>query len=68
MATMITTQDCSRTTARSPFAVLTSWFAELRARNTVLRELHQYSDRDLADLGITHGDFSSIAAGTYRRD
>ncbi len=68
MATMITTQDHTRATTRSPLAALTGWFSEMRARNAVLRELHQYSDRDLADLGITHGDFGSIAAGTYRRD
>ena len=52
---------------RSPLAGIVAWFAERHRRNTVLRELHQYTGRDLADLGITRGDFTSIAAGTFRR-
>ncbi len=53
--------------ARSPLASVVAWFAERHRRNVVLRELHQYNGRDLSDLGITPGDFTAIAAGTFRR-
>ena len=52
---------------RSPLDGVVAWFTERHRRNAVLRELHQYTGRDLADLGITRGDLPAIAAGTYRR-
>lgn len=69
MATLTATQDRHRA-AQGAGSLLTSvrtWFAERHRRNAILRELNQYSPRELADLGITRGDFSSIAAGTFRR-
>jgi uncharacterized protein YjiS (DUF1127 family) len=43
-------------------------FDEWRRRRALLAELVSMSDRDLADLGITRGDFPAILDGTYRCD
>jgi uncharacterized protein YjiS (DUF1127 family) len=35
---------------------------------TEVRELYQFDDRELRDMGLSRGDFSAILNGTYRRD
>lgn len=43
-------------------------FEAWRRRRAELAELAALDDRDLADLGISRGDFHAILDGTYRRD
>ena len=44
-----------------------NWVHEHREFARVTRELHAYSDRDLADLGVRLYDIPAIARGTFRR-
>jgi uncharacterized protein YjiS (DUF1127 family) len=44
-----------------------AYFAARRQRAQILRELSEFDERDLHDLGINRGDFDSIVNGTYRR-
>jgi uncharacterized protein YjiS (DUF1127 family) len=40
----------------------------IRAKKSrIVTELSRYSDRELADLGFTRYDISSVANGTYAR-
>ena len=71
MATMTATTGTYRSApaarSASPLSAVRSWIAERRQRGAILRELSQYSTRDLADLGITRGDFTAIAEGRFSR-
>jgi uncharacterized protein YjiS (DUF1127 family) len=35
---------------------------------TEIRQLYQFDDRELRDVGLSRGDFPAIVRGTYRRD
>jgi uncharacterized protein YjiS (DUF1127 family) len=35
---------------------------------TEIRQLYQFDDRELRDVGLSRGDFPAIMRGTYRRD
>ncbi|MCB8879573.1 DUF1127 domain-containing protein [Acidisoma cellulosilytica] len=37
-----------------------------RARLQMVRELNTYTDRELAELGLTRFEIRAVAAGTYR--
>ena len=50
---------------RAPFARLATWLAAKRQAAQITFEMAKYSDRDLADMGLTRGDIPSIAAGTF---
>jgi uncharacterized protein YjiS (DUF1127 family) len=41
--------------------------AERRERQQTIHELSQYTDRELADLGVSRYNIPAIANGTYRR-
>lgn len=41
--------------------------AAARERNRIARELATYTDRDLADLGVSRDNIPDIVAGTFRR-
>lgn len=41
-------------------------FATWNATRAATRELSQLNDRELADLGISRSDISSVVRGTYR--
>ncbi len=56
------------TTSRAVREHAVQRFQDWRRRRRELAELARLDDRDLADLGITRGDFRAIVAGTYRRD
>ena len=34
---------------------------------TEIRQLYQFDDRELRDVGLSRGDFLAIMRGTYRR-
>ncbi len=34
---------------------------------TEFRQLYQFDDRELRDVGLSRGDFPAIVRGTYRR-
>jgi uncharacterized protein YjiS (DUF1127 family) len=34
---------------------------------TEIRQLYQFDDRELQDVGLSRGDFPAIMSGTYRR-
>jgi uncharacterized protein YjiS (DUF1127 family) len=45
--------------------------SRLAARHRVateIRQLYQFDDRELRDVGLSRGDFPAIMTGTYRRD
>ena len=35
---------------------------------TEIRQLYQFDDRELRDVGLSRGDFPALVRGTYRRD
>ena len=35
---------------------------------TEMRQLYQFDDRELRDVGLSRGDFPAIMRGTYCRD
>jgi uncharacterized protein YjiS (DUF1127 family) len=35
---------------------------------TEIRQLYQFDDRELRDVGLSRGDFPALIRGTYRRD
>jgi uncharacterized protein YjiS (DUF1127 family) len=68
----ITNADTSLAAAPFPshgisFTSLLIWWAERRRIATVSRELNQYSNADLADLGLRRSDIGDVARGTFRR-
>jgi uncharacterized protein YjiS (DUF1127 family) len=40
---------------------------EAHQQRRVVRELAAFSDRELADLGLTRGDIGAVASGALRR-
>jgi uncharacterized protein YjiS (DUF1127 family) len=45
--------------------------SKLAARHraaTELRQLYQFDDRELRDVGLRRGDFPAVIRGTYCRD
>ena len=40
---------------------------EISQQRRVARELARFSDRELADLGLTRGDIAAVARGAWRR-
>jgi uncharacterized protein YjiS (DUF1127 family) len=38
-----------------------------RYRNRIRNELLAYSDRELADIGLTRADIPAVVGGTFRR-
>jgi uncharacterized protein YjiS (DUF1127 family) len=44
-----------------------AWRAERRYRARIWRELMSYTDRELADIGLTRSDIPAVVNGTYRR-
>ena len=52
-------------------AQLGRFASRLAARHraaTEIRQLYQFDDRELRDVGLSRGDFPAIMRGTYRRD
>ena len=52
-------------------AQLGRFASRLAARHraaTEIRQLYQFDDRELRDVGLSRGDFPAIVRGTYRRD
>jgi uncharacterized protein YjiS (DUF1127 family) len=52
-------------------AKLGRFASSLAARHraaTEIRQLYQFDDRELRDVGLSRGDFPAIVRGTYRRD
>jgi uncharacterized protein YjiS (DUF1127 family) len=45
-----------------------TWISERRRIARVTRELAYYSDRDLADMGLTRGEIPLVARGLKPRD
>jgi uncharacterized protein YjiS (DUF1127 family) len=44
-----------------------SRLAARRRSATEIRQLYQFDDRELQDVGLSRGDFPGILRGTYRR-
>lgn len=44
-----------------------AWRAQRQERARIARELLSYTDRELADLGISRSDIPAIVNGTFRR-
>ena len=52
-------------------AQLGRFASRLAARHraaTEIRQLYQFDDRELRDMGLSRGDFPALIRGTYRRD
>ena len=49
------------------FARIDAWRAKRRQAARIAFELNCYSERELADLGLTREDIVSVARGEYRR-
>ena len=47
-------------------ALRPDWSARHRAA-TEIRQLYQFDDRELRDVGLSRCDFPAIMRGTYRR-
>ncbi len=45
---------------------LAAWRAGTAERSRIIRELSQYADHELAELGIGRGDIIDVAEGRYR--
>jgi len=50
------------------FGRIGDWIAERRRLSRTIRELNAYSDRELADMGLTRNDIPLVARGLLRRD
>ena len=44
-----------------------AWREQRRKIDRITTELNCYTDRELADLGLSRGDIHSVARGTFRR-
>ncbi len=53
--------------ARQAIAMLRGRRAQIRAKNQLRWELSQYSDRDLADLGLCRGDIEDVVQNRFAR-
>jgi uncharacterized protein YjiS (DUF1127 family) len=49
------------------FGRIGQWINERRRISRIARELNRYSDRDLADMGMTRGDIPAVARGVFPR-
>ncbi|MBV9538483.1 MAG: DUF1127 domain-containing protein [Acidisphaera sp.] len=46
---------------------IAAWFAERRRIGRTVAELRHYTDRELADMGLTRADIPAVARGQLRR-
>lgn len=47
------------------YGVLSDWYDKKRKQARAYKELNQLTDIELKDIGITRGDISRVARGTY---
>lgn len=66
----ITTRRAEPVSFSGPSLLLSrvgTWLGERRKVSQITRELGRYSDRDLADMGLTRGDIPAVARGAMPR-
>ena len=61
------TRDKADSRVSGLFQRIDAWRSQRRQAAQVAFELSCYSERELADLGLTRDDIGSVARGDYRR-
>lgn len=62
-----TTRDSTAASPNALMARLNAWRSKRREIARIEFELGTYTERNLADLGLTSNDIPAVARGQYRR-